>query len=197
MARRSGVRETDAEDLTQDFFCRIMQRSLFPRAEQAKGKLRSYLLMSFKNFRINEWRKEARRPDRNSGLDVDWGKVREGFPDLDADPQMTPDRIYLRQWAMSLLETAMEDIATEMEHSGKGELFAVLRPLIESEGRHGQQEECARAAGISYQAFRVTLSRLRRRFGIIVRGKVADTLDNPTPAAIDEELLELRRAMEW
>ncbi|RYD31117.1 MAG: sigma-70 family RNA polymerase sigma factor, partial [Verrucomicrobiaceae bacterium] len=62
MARRSGSSHADAEDLTQGFFCCIMQRDLFPRADQRMGKLRSYLLTSFKHFSISEWRKVARCP---------------------------------------------------------------------------------------------------------------------------------------
>ncbi|RYD30519.1 MAG: hypothetical protein EOP86_19815 [Verrucomicrobiaceae bacterium] len=109
---------------------------------------------------------------------------------------MSPDKIFLRQWTVSLLEAAMADLALEMERIGKMQLFAILRPLLELDGEHGQQEKDAQAAGMSYSAFRVALTRLRRRFGVIIREKVADTLDNPTGEEIDAELRELRHALE-
>lgn len=197
VARRHGKTATDAEDLTQGFFLMLTSRNVFPQAEQSAGTLRSYLLKAFRNFCISEWKKDSRRAGGGKldfAIDWDSAMIRYGKDEL-ASLSHDPDRMYLRNWALVLLERAMQKLDAEMESDTKRELFVLIRPLLEDD-RKQRQENAAAAAGMSYAAFRTALHRIRRRYGEIVRREVAETLENPTEEDIDDELRMLRSALE-
>lgn len=189
--RRSGRSPEDAEDLTQAFLAHLLEREDFGRADPARGRLRSYLLGALKHFLANEAARAgaARRGGgaRLVPLDRAWGESQLALEP--ADPGMTPDQLYDRRWALSLLASALEDVRKGYEARGKGEQFETLAPFL----AWNSGEDFAAAAetlGLTESGVRVAVHRLRRRYRDAVSAAVADTVTDSADLA--SELAGLR-----
>ena len=195
-ARGSGLAPEDAEDLTQDFFARvIIGQDLFAAAEPFLGKLRTFLLTAFQRDLIDA-RRAARSQKRGSGKVV-------SFDAMLAEQQLAPAlmtvaepvRLFEREWAESVIRASLNGLAAEFEARGKRDLFLMLRPFI-SAGADSQTgyDELSAASGLTKPAVRQAVHRLRGRFRQAVRDHIADTLNDPTEAQIDEELRAIQDA---
>lgn len=199
-ARRRGASPADAEDLAQGFFIRLIEDDLFAKADASAGRLRSFLLGAFQRFQREEWRKSmaAKRGAGQSLISFDADDDPEAAFQAEDPSAESPERLFERQCARALLAAAMKRLASEQAAIGKDRAFALLRPLLspsEDGDEGGTHEEIAAALGLTVEASRAAVYRLRKRFREILRETVADTLSHPSPEAIDEELMALRAAL--
>jgi len=185
--RKRGRRPEEAEDLTQEFFARLLAKNYLRALDRQKGKFRWFLLAAIEHFLANEWHRDQCQK-RGGGrrlisLDDHDGERRY---ELEPADTMAPDRIFERRWAAALLDQAMQRLRGEFAGSGKSETFEVLSPFL-SEGRSELTHAQAGAKlGMTEGAVNVAVHRLRKRYGELVREEVAHTVSSPDQ--IDEEL---------
>lgn len=189
-ARRSGAPVHDAEDLTQGFFAYLLEKDVIARADRDRGRFRSFLLASFKNFHANA---RAHQGAHKRG----GGKVIVSFDEIKAEDRyqheprndLTPEKLFDQKWAASLLEQVMEVLRLEYQSLGKGPLFEVLRGIIWGGRQEGGYEALAAKSGMTEAAFKVAVHRMRTRFKECLRQEVAQTV--ATPGEVDDELRHL------
>lgn len=192
--RRHVSEAHDAEDLTQEFFTRFLAKEYFGRADPALGRFRSFLLACLKNF-LAEQQRQARRLKRGGGhttFSWDSQTAEERYRLEPADP-MTPEQIYDRRWALTLLEVVLARLAEEQSAAGKEQVFTQLKEHLWGEARETSYAEVAERLGMTESAVKVTVHRLRRRLRELLREEVAQTV--VAGENIDEELRQLIRAI--
>jgi RNA polymerase sigma-70 factor (ECF subfamily) len=192
--RRRGFSEHDAQDLTQEFFARLLEKNFLAEARRERGRFRSFLLATLKHFLANEW-KRAHRLKRAGGqvfvpIQTENGETRYG-----AEPahELTPERIFERRWALTLLEQAIARLREEFVASGKGAVFEQLKDFLTGDDAAPSYAEIAPRLGLSEDALKMTVSRLRKRYRELRRAAVAETVANPHE--VDDELRHLRAAL--
>src|SRR5262245_23008400 len=133
--RRRGHAPEDAADLTQGFFARLLEKNALAAVRRGRGRFRSYLLAALENHLQNRRRGERakKRGGGRTPLSLDRADAEERYR-LEPAHEMTPERVYKRRWALTLLERALDLLRAEMEAAGKGELFAKLKPSLNGEG---------------------------------------------------------------
>ena len=188
--RSRGQTPEDAQDLTQAFFTRLLERRAFAHADPARGRFRSFLLASLKNFVANE-RDRTQTQKRGGGvvvvpLEID---AAEGRFQLEPRTDETPERIFDREWALILLDNAIQVLQTEMASAGRSGHFAELKSFLAGENANANYATAANALGMSPGAVRVAVHRLRRRLGELVRREIAQTVSSSVE--IDDELRHL------
>ncbi len=190
-ARRRGVGPEEAQDLTQGFFARLLEKNALSAATPERGRFRSFLLASFKNFLSNEADRDkaARRGGGAKLLSLDF---RESESRLALQPahELTAEKVFERQWALTLLEHVVARLKQEFDDAGKVKQFEVLKPAIS-----GQElsDDAGRELGLSAAALRQAAHRLRKRYREILREEVAHTVESP--ADVDAELAALFEAL--
>ncbi|MCI0540004.1 MAG: sigma-70 family RNA polymerase sigma factor [Verrucomicrobiales bacterium] len=188
--RRKGYVSEDALDLTQEFFARLLARNYLTVADRNKGKFRSFLLGSLEHFLAREWTK-AHAQKRGGGLSL------ISLDELDAENrylrepahELTPEKIYDRRWATTLVEQSMSRLCEECVANGKRDLFSKVQNLLSGEKGEASYAEIAAALQMSEGALKVAVHRLRQRYGELVRAEIAQTVTTPEEA--DEELRHL------
>jgi RNA polymerase sigma-70 factor (ECF subfamily) len=185
--RRNGHSPHDAQDLTQAFFARLLERKYLQLADRNQGRFRTFLLSSLKNFLINEWKKEncERRGGGQRVISLDEEMAESRFV---AEPAIAEasDSLYDRGWAAILLDRAMTALRAEFEQAGKRELFERLKVFVWGEKNAQPHAAMAEQLGMTEGAVRVAVHRLRQRYGELLRNEVAQTVS--TPAEVNEEL---------
>jgi RNA polymerase sigma-70 factor (ECF subfamily) len=192
--RRCGHSPHDAQDLTQEFFARLLENRWLDNANREKGKLRTFLIVALKNFMANEWRKanaQKRGGNRNFvPLDTAFAESRYA---ADSAIGLQPDAIFEQQWALTLLELTMQRLREEFVTAGKSGEFDEMKSCLMAE-RGGIDYACIAARlGMNEGAARVAVHRLRKRFREIYREEIAQTLDEN--ADLDGELRHLAQAL--
>ncbi len=192
--RRRGYNTEDAQDLTQEFFARLLGRGFLRLADRSRGRFRSFLLKSLQHFLVNDWvrRQAQKRGGGTRVLSLDEQEAERCYLNHPAD-QLTPDSLYDRSWAMTLLERAMAQLGENYAAAGKRDLFEHLKSLLLVEGTEASYRCLAGRLGLSEGAAKVAVHRLRRRFRDTLRAEIAQTVDSPE--AVDEELRCLMAAM--
>lgn len=196
-ARFQGLSAFDAEDLTQSFFSFALEKDLFSSADASLGKMRNYLLTAFSRH-IKHWQRQANALKRGGGRDILSIEASQAEDEITIDPadHRTPESQYQRLCAMRIIEAAIEQLAREQTEAGKGEQFRLLRTRLDpSQAGSGNDVEMAAQLGMSHDAVRQAISRLRKRFREIMRDLVAATLSDPTEESIQEELAALRNSL--
>jgi RNA polymerase sigma-70 factor (ECF subfamily) len=190
--RRSGHGPHDAEDLTQGFFARLLEKGTLSHADPAKGRLRNFLLTCVQNYLRKEHQRasaQCRGAHLLTSFDAGWAEERFACEPAD---QLTPDRLYQRRWALTLLEFTLQVLEQEYSADGKRELFAALRPCLGfTKEKAPNYVEIAARLACSEGAVRTHVFRLRQRWREILFQQVSITLDDPTSDAIKDELAEL------
>jgi len=186
--RRSGQRAEDARDLTQGFFARLLEKRDIGGADPVQGKFRDYLLGSVKHFLANERARERalKRGGGRTPLSIDYRDADRQYGLEPADPE-TPERLFLRNWALALVRRATERLAEEYGAQGKRVVFERLRPMLTGQTEAAKRREVAESLDMTENALNVAAHRLRRRFRHRLREEIADTLADP-----DETENELR-----
>ena len=192
--RREGVRPEEAKDITQGFFALILERKDFSSVRQEKGRLRSFLLASLKHFMANE-RRDAATIKRGGGrtlLPLD-GTESYDVSDIIRDDISSPDLVYDRRWAFTVLDRAFVRLREESERSLNPPLLQRLNTLLSDEPDRPSQAEIASEFGMTENAVKQALHRLRQRYRQLLREEVAHTV--ATPAEIEDEMRHLIAAL--
>lgn len=195
---RSEGRSTDeAQELTHAFFARVLSGTGFEGADPERGRFRSFVLGALKHF-LADHREHAARAKRGGGaehvpLEHGGNHVSECGPQYPDTTTLPPDAAFDRQWAMTLLDRALTALDAAMQAEGKSALMTALRPWLAGAADHGSQAAVAASLGLTENALRVAIHRLRLRFRHAIRAELAQTLApgfNP-----DEEFDHLRAAL--
>jgi RNA polymerase sigma-70 factor (ECF subfamily) len=192
--RRRGSTPHEAKDLTQAFFVHLLQNETLKKIDRQKGKFRSFLLTATTNFLANEWdkRQSLKRGGQHQIISIDDTEAEELYRQ-EPSAALSPENLYDRRWAFTLLNTILTRLKEEYAATNKAELFAKLEPGLVDEVNPGLYAEWAAALNMSEGAVRVAVHRLRRRFGELLRGEIARTV--ATPAEVDEEIRHLFAAI--
>ncbi len=188
--RRRGYEPQDAQDLTQEFFARLLQHHWLSQADPERGRFRTFLLTALSHFLANEWDK-ARAQKRGGAvhlvpLQLDTAETRYGREP--ADP-VTPEQCYERRWALALLDQVLKRLGDECAAQGKTGEFQTLKPCLVGD-RHAQPYAAlATRLAMTEGAVKVAVHRLRRRYRELLREEIAHTV--ATPADVDEEMHHL------
>jgi RNA polymerase sigma-70 factor (ECF subfamily) len=190
--RRAGHSPHDAQDLTQEFFARLLEKNWLGGVDRSRGRFRSWLLTSMKHFLANEW-------DKSQAQKRGGGEVLLSLDSVDAESRYelepvdhtTADLLYDRRWALAMLDTVLARLRDEFTAAGKVELFDALKPMLT--GGKSPYAEIGAQLGISEGAVKVAVHRLRDRYRDLIRAEIASTV--ATPAEIDDELHHLLAAL--
>src|SRR3954463_13709826 len=129
--RRQGHAAHEAEDLTQEFFARILEKQYLDGVGPEKGRFRTFLLVCLRRFLANEWdrRRALKRGGGKAALSIDFADADARYR-LEPSHDITPERLFDRRWALTLLEQVLAGLAEEMKRAGKDELFDALRVYL-------------------------------------------------------------------
>jgi RNA polymerase sigma-70 factor (ECF subfamily) len=188
--RRKGYAAHEAQDLTQDFFVRLLDRNYLQVVDRTRGRFRSFLLAALQHF-VSEKRRRARsqkRGGRHAVLSLDFATAERRYLDEPAN-EVTPERLYDRHWALTLLDRVMGRLAGEFEQAGKSRLFAELKDCLIDASTANSHREIGSAVGMSEGAVKVAAHRMRRRFRELLNDEISQTVATPTD--VETELRDL------
>lgn len=193
--RRRGYDPDRARDLTQDFFARALEKGLLAEADPARGRFRSFLRAVCAHYLANRRDREnaRKRGGGRAALSID-GAEAEGRYALELADELTPERIFDKSWALTLLGRVLDELGREYHEAGKGATFAALRGALAGGADPASHAAVAARLGTTEGAARVAAHRLRRRYGELLRREIASTLDDP--AEVDDEIRDLFAALE-
>ena len=185
-SRRFGASPSDAEDYVQGFFVQVLQKDLFAKVDPGQGRLRTFMLTAFRRHVHDEQRKEA-RIKRGGGNILSFDALEaEAWYEAEQVAGESPDHMFDREWALTVLDQAMLALEKHAAAAGKEAAFAVMRPLLQRDGDAAQYEEAARSLNMTANAFKVAVHRLRHRFREALRAEVAAT--QAEGESVDEEM---------
>lgn len=192
-ARKRGHNRDDAADLTQEFFSRLIDRSLLQSADPARGRFRSFLLTIFQRFLARQYHESQaeKRGGKWTRIEFDPDSSESRYIRSSAADQ-SPEYLFDREWALTLLGQVLEQLDAEYSSKGKSDIFNSCRPFLIGTSS-GDYAALAGQMNMSEGALRVAIHRMRDRYRDLLRQSVASTVSSP--AEIDEELTELRRAL--
>lgn len=194
--RRRGVESHTAQDLTQEFFARLLEKNSLAAASPERGRFRAFLLTSLKNFLTNEWEKgqalKRGGGNRPISLDVNVDSAETRFR-LEPIDQQTPERCFERQWALLLLELVMQRLQAEQTAAGKAQQFELLKDALAGGSDRLPFPQIAVDLNISEDAARQAASRLRKRYRELLRDEVSHTV--AAPEEVDDEIRSLFQAL--
>lgn len=188
--RRQGHSKEDAEDLTQAFFARFLEKNYLEGLSSERGKFRAFLLASLKHFLANEWDR-AHRQKRGGGvtpLSLDWQDAETRYQ-IDPADHLSPDRLFDRAWAVALLERVIARLRDECLAEGRADLFDRTKLFLTVGKSAIPYAQAAAELGLGEGAVRVAVHRLRKRYRELLREEVAQTLSDP--AQVEEEMRAL------
>jgi RNA polymerase sigma factor (sigma-70 family) len=192
--RRRGHPAHDAQDLTQEFFAQLLERRSLANADPERGRFRSFILTAMNHFLATEWSK-ATAKKRGGGrqmLSLDLMAAEEWF-DLEPVDQATPDKVFEKQWALTLLNEVLNRLEDEYRREGKSELFAALKQTLTGARESQPYAELAAKLDLNEGAIKVAVHRLRKRYRLLIRAEIANTLDRSQD--IEEEVRHLFGAL--
>lgn len=176
-ARRKGFNSEDAEDLIQAFFARLLEKQDLRRVDPKLGKFRSFLLASLNHFIANE-RDRARAKKRGGGqpiLSLDMQDA-EGRYQIDPADHLTPEKVFERKWALSVIDRVFARVRQEYLQRNKGAMFDRLKSSLVGETARAPYQQIAAELGTSEGNVKVAVHRLRRRFREVLREEIAQTV---------------------
>lgn len=191
--RRRGHSPHDAEDLTQEFFARLLARKDVATVSPERGKFRAYLLAAINHFLSDEWDK-ARAQKRGGGkvIHLDTAVAESLYAQGHAD-NLEPERLYDQRWAITVLEAVYRQLRREFDRDGKAAVFEALRFSLMGERSAVPYADLAKKLNMSESAVKVAVHRLRQRYRQVLREMVAGTVLSPDE--VDEEMRYLLRAV--
>jgi RNA polymerase sigma factor (sigma-70 family) len=192
--RHQGYAAHDAQDLTQGFFARLLEKNFLDDVHRERGRFRSFLLVALKHFISNE-RDRQRAKKRGGGHSpVQWDS-HDAESRFHSEPatELTAERIFDRQWAHSVLDRSLGRLERDYHRAGKRELFEQLRPTLGGESTGDSYAQLAERLQMSEGAVKVAVHRLRRKYRELLRAEIAQTVADPDE--IEEELRDLLAAL--
>lgn len=193
--RRRGNDHHDAQDLTQGFFTHLLNDDRrLESVSPEKGRFRTFLMTAFKNFMSNQHRNQhtIRRGGAVQTVSLDSEAIHARYA-LESERGETPEQLFERSWATVLLAGVDQRLAQDYQRAGKEELFRLLEPHLKHRDDAVPREEIGRRLQLSPAAVNMSIYRMRRRYGEILREEVAATVDDPVD--VDDELRALMAAV--
>jgi RNA polymerase sigma-70 factor (ECF subfamily) len=193
--RRRGYSREEAEDLTQEFFARVLQHGSFAEARRERGRFRSFLLASLTHFLANEWDRSTaqKRGGTCPTLSLDFEASEERYH-REPFHERTPEAVFERQWALAALDRVLARLREEYALKGHSALFDQLRVFLTGDQDRGSYDEVARALALSDAAAKTAVHRLRRRYTEVIREEIAAIVADPDE--VDDEIRFLLAALE-
>jgi RNA polymerase sigma-70 factor (ECF subfamily) len=191
--RRCGQSPHDAQDLTQEFFCRLLEKRWLDSADREKGRLRSFLIVALKKFMSNEWDRVSaqRRGGGRAYVQFDTAFAESRFA---ADSHsLAPEETFDRQWALTLISLTTSRLRREFAAAGKPDDYDTLKTCLLADRGAVDYATVAKQLGVNAGAARVAVHRLRKRFREIFREEISQTLAEG--ADLDAELRHLAAAL--
>jgi len=192
--RRRGYSAHDAQDLTQAFFARLLAQQSLAKADPDRGRFRCFMLTAMNHFLASEWQRGMAQK-RGGGwavLSLEWAAAEQRF-DLEPAIHSSPDKIFEKQWAMTLLEAVLNRLELEFQNAGKAAWFATLKPTLLGLRESQPYATLATQLGMNENAVNVAVHRLRKRYRELIRDEIANTLDSPEE--IEAEMGHLLRVL--
>ena len=192
--RRHNRSHHDAQDLTQSFIAQLLEKNRLLSVDRRKGKFRSFLLASLKNFLANEWDKTQalKRGGQITFIPAN-AKVGEERFQRELATAAAPEQMFEQSWALTLLELVLANLRAEYTRDDKAELFDALQIYLSGERGATSYAEMATRLNLTEGALKMSVLRLRRRFGELLRAEIANTVTRPEE--IDEEIRSLFAAV--
>lgn len=189
-ARRRGCSPEDAEDLTQGYFVALIERGYLAQVDRERGRLRSFLLTTFKHF-ISDERERVATLKRGHGkriVSIDAASAEERYA-LEPADESSPDRLFDQRWALTLLDNVLTALRADYVRAGQERLFDGLKRFLAWNSAGEAYREAASELGMKENALRVAVFRMRRRYGELIREQVADTVTTEAEVPAELELL--------
>ena len=192
--RRHGHDPDEAQDLTQSFFARLLEKHVVEDVRRERGRFRSFLLGALKHFLANEWRREhAQKRGGNlsiTSIDVGDGETRYAHEPAHA---RTPEQVFERRWALTVLDNVLRALESETAAEGKANLFERLKCYLSGDAGAPSYAETGAMLAMSEGAVKVAVHRLRQRYKSILREQIAETVAGESE--VDEEIAALFAAL--
>jgi RNA polymerase sigma factor (sigma-70 family) len=192
--RRRGHTTEDAQDLTQEFFRRLLASDWISRADRSKGRFRTFLLGGLQNFLANEWQKANRlkRGGGESPVSLDAAVAEQRYA-LEPADLASPDKLFDRRWAMTVLESVLARLEAEQKEAGATERFKALRTVLLGEPSQDGYATLAARFGVSESTVKSWVHRLRGRYRELLQEEVAQTVESRED--VQAELRHLMQAL--
>lgn len=191
---RLGFDNHETDDLIQAFFVRLLDKRLLDFADQSRGRFRTFLLTALRRFVVNEWKHEHRLKrggtNRHVPLDPEFG---DGMTASGIARDMTPDRVFEREWAMVVLQRAFRALEAEQQESDKKAMFESLAPWLSRDSTSLSYDELADRLDMKPAALRMRVSRMRQRLGELIREEIRKTVG--CDGDVDDEIGKLFQAL--
>ncbi len=179
-ARRRGHSPHDAQDLTQEFFARLLRGNWIAQADRQRGRFRTFLLSAMQHFLANEWNKAHAKKRGGTrpilSLDDDTAEQRYRLEPADRN---TPETLFERGWALALLNDVLQRLKEEYSREGKQDWMEAMQPALTADRNAIGYADIARKLGMTETAARVAVHRLRQRYRWLIRAEVAQTVASP------------------
>lgn len=188
--RREGHSADDAQDVTQEFFARLLEKDYLATVDRARGKFRSFLLAACRHFLSNE-RDRVRAQKRGGGrhaLSLDFPGAEQRYSREPAH-DLTPEKLFERRWALTLLDQVLARLREEFVRSEKAALFHRLKGFLMGQKDAGRYRQIAEELGMSEGAVKVTVHRLRKRYRELLQEEISRTVHDP--GQVEEEIRDL------
>jgi RNA polymerase sigma factor (sigma-70 family) len=192
--RRRGYGAHDAQDLTQEFFARLLEKNYLGAVDRAKGKFRSFLLSAMDHFLANSWRDAhtQKRGGKVNLVSLNEESAEQLYLQMTAS-SLTPEQLFEQQWATTLLRQVLARLQEEFAAAGKGVTFEELKIFLTGEKRAVAHAELAVKLQTTAAALKMAVSRMRRRYGELLRAEIANTVAGADE--VDEEMRALFAAL--
>jgi RNA polymerase sigma-70 factor (ECF subfamily) len=185
--RRRGHDAEAAKELTQEFFALLLGKKLLAGVDPTRGKFRSWLLGVMNHFLAHEWAR-SRAQKRGGGqpaFSLDEARAEERY-ELEPVDESTPEKIFDRRWAFTVLDQAATRLRAEHDAAGKGDLYCSLKGFVSADGGSISYDEAAQRLGLSQGAVKSAIHRLRQRYQELIRDEISQTVTSE--AEVDEEI---------
>lgn len=185
--RREGHNSHDAQDLTQAFFAKFLEKNFLAEVHPSRGKFRSFLLAALKHFLANEWDRAKAKKRGGEFTVISWDEQNaEARYSQEPAAELNAEKIYDRRWALTILDQALARLQKESEAGGKADQFEALKPLLMLSGEGASHAEIAQKLNMNLGALKVAAHRLRKRFRALLREEIAQTVSQPEE--VEDEL---------
>jgi RNA polymerase sigma-70 factor (ECF subfamily) len=192
--RRRGFPAEECRDLVQEYFARLLGGHVLESADRSKGRFRTFLIADFTRFLSHE---RARARAKKRGGDLQIVSIDAGDADVryqhEPGHDVTPERLYRRAWALTLLEAVVARLRDEYQRGGRKAVFDRLKEVLAAEPETVRYKAIGADLGMTEGAVQVAVHRLRRRYGVLLRDEIAKTVEEP--GEIEDEIRELFAAL--
>jgi RNA polymerase sigma factor (sigma-70 family) len=187
--RRRGYSSEDAEDLTQEFFLRLLRKNFLAQVDPSKGRFRSFLLAAINHIMANEWdqRNAVKRGGRVTFLALDLASAEQRF--VETSLERSPEQIFERCWALAFLQEVLGRLRAEVVQAGRAAHFEELKVFLTGDKPPDSYAALAGKLGTNEVALRKEVQRLRHRYGELLREEIVRTV--ASPAEVEDELCHL------